>query len=50
MRVCSLPCSCRKRAPDALNIAIAQRCGAALFTFDNRMAMAAKALGLTVMA
>ena len=33
------------RTPDALNIAIAQRTGAALATFDARMAVAARALG-----
>lgn len=33
------------RAPDALNIAIAQRTGAALATFDGKMAVAARALG-----
>ena len=36
------------RTPDALNIAIAQRSGAALATFDGRMADAARALGLEV--
>lgn len=34
------------RAPDALHIAIAQRLGATLFTFDLGMARAAKAVGL----
>ena len=34
------------RTPDALNIAVAQRHGAALATFDLRMAEAARALGL----
>ena len=34
------------RTPDALNIAIAQRHGAALATFDIRMADAATALGV----
>lgn len=33
------------RAPDALNIAIAQRCSATLFTFDQKMATAARAVG-----
>ena len=33
------------RTPDALNIAIAQRVGAALATFDKRMAASARALG-----
>ena len=36
------------RAPDALNLAIAQRVRATLVTFDQRMAAAARALGLTV--
>ena len=36
------------RAPDAINICIAQRHGAALATFDVRMADAARALGLEV--
>lgn len=36
------------RTPDALNIAIAQRHGAALATFDTRMAAAARALGVEV--
>ena len=36
------------RTPDALNIAIARRNGAALATFDTRMADAARALGLEV--
>jgi uncharacterized protein len=36
------------RAPDALNIAITQRCGAQLLTFDEKMARSARALGLTV--
>jgi predicted nucleic acid-binding protein len=36
------------RTPDALNIAIAQRAGAAMATFDARMAEAAQALGLDV--
>lgn len=38
------------RAPDALHIAAAQRTGAALATFDERMAMAARALGGEVLA
>jgi predicted nucleic acid-binding protein len=33
------------RAPDAINIAIAQRVGAALATFDTRMAESARVLG-----
>ncbi|HJS87018.1 MAG TPA: type II toxin-antitoxin system VapC family toxin [Acetobacteraceae bacterium] len=33
------------RTPDALNIAIAQRIGATLATFDKRMAASARALG-----
>jgi uncharacterized protein len=33
------------RTQDALHIAIAQRVGAALFTFDQQMASAARALG-----
>jgi predicted nucleic acid-binding protein len=37
------------RAPDAVNIAIAQRCSATLLTFDDKMAVAAQALGLSVM-
>ena len=36
------------RAPDALNIAIAQRCGACLLTFDGKMARSARALGVNV--
>lgn len=36
------------RTPDALNIAIAQRTGAALATFDEKMALAAKSLGLAL--
>ncbi len=36
------------RAPDAINIAIAHRIGATLMTFDDRMAVAAKALGVPV--
>jgi len=38
------------RAPDAINIAIARRVGAALATFDRKMAEAAAALGVTVAA
>ena len=37
------------RTPDALNIAIAQRAGAVLATFDEKMAVAARALGTTVL-
>jgi predicted nucleic acid-binding protein len=36
------------RAPDALNIAIAQRCEAHLLTFDEKMARSARSLGMTV--
>lgn len=36
------------RAPDAVNIAIAQRCAATLLTYDARMARSARSLGLTV--
>lgn len=36
------------RAPDAVNIAIAERLGARLATFDKRMAEAATALGLAL--
>jgi predicted nucleic acid-binding protein len=36
------------RAPDAIHIAITQRVAADLFTFDERMAAAAKALGTKV--
>ena len=36
------------RTPDAINIAIAQRTGATLATFDSRMADNAAALGLPV--
>lgn len=36
------------RGPDAIHIAIAQRLGATLVTFDRRMAAAARTLGLTV--
>jgi predicted nucleic acid-binding protein len=38
------------RAADALNIAIAQRIDATLMTFDEKMAVAAKALGVAVAA
>jgi uncharacterized protein len=34
------------RTPDALNIAIAQRIGATLATFDKRMGASARALGM----
>lgn len=37
------------RAPDALNIAIAQRCAANLLTFDGKMARSARALGMSVL-
>jgi predicted nucleic acid-binding protein len=36
------------RMPDATNIAMAQRLGANLFTFDKKMAAAARAIGLPV--
>jgi predicted nucleic acid-binding protein len=36
------------RAPDAINIAIAQRLGAELATFDTRMAAAARKVGLKI--
>ena len=36
------------RAPDAIHIAIALRAGAALATFDSRMAECAEALGLAL--
>jgi uncharacterized protein len=36
------------RAPDAINIAVADRLGATLATFDDRMAAAARALGVVV--
>lgn len=36
------------RTPDALNIALAQRAGAALATFDRQMADSARRLGLEV--
>jgi predicted nucleic acid-binding protein len=37
------------RTPDALNIAIAQRVGAEVLTFDDKMAASARALGTTVL-
>ncbi len=37
------------RAPDAINIAIAQRIGAELLTFDEQMAAEARTLGTTVL-
>jgi predicted nucleic acid-binding protein len=36
------------RAPDAINIAIAQRVGATLVTFDDKMIASARALGTPV--
>jgi uncharacterized protein len=36
------------RTPDALNIAIVQRIGATLATFDRRMAVSAEALGIAL--
>lgn len=36
------------RALDALNIAIAQRAGSALWTFDQKMAEGARTLGMTL--
>jgi predicted nucleic acid-binding protein len=36
------------RTPDALNIAIAQRIGAELFTFDEQMAIDARTLGTKI--
>jgi hypothetical protein len=36
------------RAPDAIHLAIARRVGAELATFDKRMAVAARALGIGV--
>lgn len=36
------------RTADAINIAIAQRIGATLMTFDEKMAVAARALGVDV--
>jgi uncharacterized protein len=38
------------RAPDALHITIAQRIGAELATFDDKMAASARALGLALAA
>lgn len=38
------------RMPDAANLAIAQRLSARVFTFDKKMAAAATALGLSVLA
>ena len=38
------------RAPDALNIAIAQRAGAELATFDEKMAASARKLGAKIAA
>jgi predicted nucleic acid-binding protein len=38
------------RAPDAIHIAIAQRLGAELATFDEKMAACARALGASVVA
>lgn len=38
------------RAPDAIQIAVAQRLGATLLTFDAKMAAAAQALGCPVLA
>jgi predicted nucleic acid-binding protein len=38
------------RAPDARNIAIAQRIGATLMTFDTKMAITAQAPGVPVAA
>jgi uncharacterized protein len=37
------------RAPDAINIAIAQRVGADVMTFDDKMAAGARALGTRVL-
>jgi len=37
------------RTPDALNLAIADRCGATVLTFDAKMALAARALGINVL-
>ena len=36
------------RTPDAINIAIAERAGCTLFTFDRKMAEAAAAIGISV--
>jgi predicted nucleic acid-binding protein len=38
------------RAPDAINIAIAQRLDTAIATFDDKMAACARALGAVVTA
>lgn len=38
------------RAPDAVNIAITKRAGASLMTFDDKMTIAAKILGVAVVA
>jgi predicted nucleic acid-binding protein len=38
------------RAPDAINLAIALRLGAALATFDRRMTENARTLGLAISA
>ncbi len=38
------------RTPDALHIAIAERIGATMATFDDKMAAAARILGLAVAA
>jgi predicted nucleic acid-binding protein len=38
------------RAPDAINLAVAERLGAAIATFDSRMADNARTLGITVAA
>jgi predicted nucleic acid-binding protein len=36
------------RTPDAINIAMAQRLGATLVTFDKKMAAAARSIGTAV--
>jgi len=36
------------RTPDAINIAIAQRMGTTLLTFDKKMAAAARSIGTVV--
>jgi predicted nucleic acid-binding protein len=38
------------RTPDAINVALAQRVGAQLLTFDRQMAKAARALGMELAA
>jgi predicted nucleic acid-binding protein len=38
------------RTPDALNIAVTTRLHASLATFDNKMALAARKLGLEILA